>query len=593
MRTLLARWITVNLLVHVGIVAALGASEWSTLVPALLWTPVFGFALYHPWLLQPLSRRPRRLRIFLGCCLAWLLLSAAYRVHLGGYPDLGALEFLLTRPDYALVLVRDRTGLWLLPAALLAAAGVVWVARGEPGAPWPRMWKGAGLVLTIALLLGFQRVDASPRGMGPDVMALRILMEFSPRRVRAGGFPRALALERPAAPLGPPPPFDILLLVNESLSADGLDPRFRPALRARQERGELLVFPRAFSAASMTDLALPSLFSGLTPAQPLAEFHRVPLPWHRARAHGMRTAFFSVQKVEDGDLADFLLTDGLDEWKGAERAGLSLANDLGGEDGALLPWYRAWLRRERGRPTFTVLHFNATHAPGLEMPECAPWSARDVERMRPGVLPTRRAALARYWNAIAYLDQVQEEVLRILEEEGRLDTTWILSTSDHGECFEGPARARLDDLRPATLAVPFWMHLPRAFPPAFRDAVQANRLRLVSNLDVVPTLAEALGDPPPALPGASLLEPLDPGPRHVVAHDSGEIRLRQPETAALIWEEGPSLATWRWHGEDGVRFEVMDGPEWHPFHPFQAQRAQVRQVLGAYPILMRAGARAE
>ena len=67
--------------------------------------------------------------------------------------------------------------------------------------------------------------------MGPDVMALRLLLEFSPRRVGAGGFPRALALDRTPAPKGPPPPFNILLLVNESLNADGLDPAFRPAAR--------------------------------------------------------------------------------------------------------------------------------------------------------------------------------------------------------------------------------------------------------------------------------------------------------------------------------------------------------------------------
>lgn len=586
MRHLLTRWILLNLSVHVGLLLALGDLGRSTLFPAVLATPVLALALFHPWVLQPLAKRPAWLRFFLAWAVGWLLLSASYRTFLGTYPDHGALEFLVARPDYVWVMLRDRAGWWVLPALLPAGAALAWVARGDPGAPWPRIWRTAGLVVAASMLVGFKKADASPRGLGPDVMVLRTFLEFDHRAVRRGGFNRLLATDRPPASPGAAPPFHILVLMNESLGPDGLDPAFRPALGARLGRGEILPFPRAYGAATMTDLALPAAFTGVSPVQPLARFYADPLPWNRARAHGMATAFLSVQRMEDGDLADLLLVDGLDEWKDAERAELAIANDAGGRDEILVPWFREWLKARRSRRTFTVLHFNATHLPCLQAPGFTPWTPSDVSRLRPGVPASRRPALARYWNAVAYLDRVQEDLLRTLEAEGILDDTWILSTSDHGENFEGPARSRRDDLRPGTLAVPFWMRLPRSFPPAWRAALAANGSRLVSNLDLAPTLAEALGDPPPTLLGASLLRPLDAFPRQVVAHNSGEIRPRRPETGALIWEEGSGLTTWRWHQEEGIHWEGLGGDgAWHPVLPTGEQVYRVRRAQEAFPSL--------
>ncbi|BDU77349.1 sulfatase-like hydrolase/transferase [Mesoterricola sediminis] len=591
MRSLLNRWILLHLAVHVTVILAVGDVAWATLAPPLLWTPLFALAFYHPWLLQPLASRRGWLLFFLACLSAWTLLSGVYRVFLGAYPNAGTLEFMANRPDYAWVLARDRVGPWLLPAVLLGAGGVAWVARGVPGAPRSRLWKGVGLVLAIGLLLGFQRVDATGRGMAPDVMALRTLVEFSPRRARASGFVRAMTLTRPSAPQGPPPPFNILFIVNESLNADGLDPMLRPALKARLDRGEILAFPRAYASASMTDLCLPSLFTGVASAEPMEGFYQAPLPWHRGRAHGMATAFFSVQRMEDGDLADLLLVDGLDQWRAADREPLPLVNDLGCLDGNLLPWFRDWLRSTQGRPTLTVLHFNATHAPYLQVPGFTPWTADDVARLRPSVLPLRRASLARYWNAIAYLDHLQEEVLRSLEEAGHLEDTWVISTSDHGENFDGPAIARQEDLRPATLQVPLWMRLPRAFPRAAREALAANRTRLTSNLDLMPTLADALGDPDPGHLGASLLRPLKAYPRQVVADNQGEIRVRRPRTVGLVWEEGDGTqATWRWVKGEGTAWEGQRAGGWEPVQPTPAQRGRVRRTLAAMPVLLRSGA---
>lgn len=589
----LVRWMALNGLVHTVLLAWLGAKgrpqEWAWL---LAW-PLLGWCLWEPFVLSPLARRPRLLALFAAAWGCWLCFGAGYRFYQGSYPDHGTVEFACSELRYAWVLFRERFGFVMAMGFAASAAAAIHALKGmRPVEAKRRWWRLAGAALMLATLNRF--VPATTL-QPPDSAMLMMASQVRARRMGAGGLRRALGREQ--TPKGPPPPFQVLLLVHESLNADAFDPALMPRFAARAQEGGIVAFPMAYSPAPMTDIALPSLFSGVDPVQDSARYHRAPLLWHRAQAHGMPTALLSVQRFDYYGFPDYLLADGLDRYETQDLAGPPLranagapplVNDAAADDGALLPWLRAWLDAGQGRATFTVLHFGATHAPYFQKAGFTPFTTADVARLRPELPLARRDSLARYWNAIRYLDEVQEEVLQEYARRGMLDQTLVIATSDHGENFHGAAMGRLEDLRPQTLHVPLWVLPPKGFPAPWLEALKANRDRLVSNLDLAPTLAQALGDPLAADPqrlGDSLLEnlPLD---RALLAHNGGEIRRRDPKALSLLWVERGRLREWRWHSQEGGFAAIVgtgDSEQSLTLDP--GERDRVARILAAHPFL--------
>ena len=555
-------WLAVNFLTHLVVGLLLGGRGTGFPLPAFGWTTLFAFCFWYPCVLHPATRRPWALRAFWGLWTVWTLVVVLYRRELGSYPDQGTAEFLCAEPAYALAMARESSSVWMLLMAPLPALAGWGLAKGIPGPRVSRRWLGSGLLATLALLVICNRMKVSPVPMGADVTSLRMLAEFRFRRTGAKGALRC-ARSREAVPRGGVPPFHVLLLVHESLNAQAFDPELMPGLGRRLVRGEALGFPKAYASATMTDIALPALMAGPAPFERGCSFRRAPLLWHRAQAHGMATAFFSVQDMDFHGFRDFFMADGLDARDTAKDAKLPELNSRGGDDGWLPGRFEAWLlpQLQAGRTTFTVLQFNATHRPFLQMPGFTPWTEADVARRRPDVAPRTRSDLARYWNAMAYLDHVQEQVMAVLARNGILDRTLVVGTSDHGECFvDGGLSSRMENLRPETLHVPLWVHLPRKFPPQWQRALAANRERLVGNLDLVPTFAQALGSPVPPIPfrGSSLLEPL-PVERFLPSTNTSRYQPRSPEVASLLWEEGGRLRQWRWHAQEGDSCYDVDG----------------------------------
>ena len=588
--SLWGRWVLVNAGVQLAALILFRQAQPGTILPSMVWTVLFALLFWYPWLLRPLAPRPWLLRVVCVIWLAWILAAVMHRRYLGDYPNHGTLEFAVAEPFYAWLLLKDRLHLWMLPWVALPLLGGWWLAKGAVGRPRPGAWRWACLVATLALLVGLDQAGIGYRAMGSDVTTLRMLAESRVRRMGKGGLRRALARE--TLPASPPPPFHILILVHESMNEQGQDPERMPSLGARLARGELLLFSRAYAPGSMTNVALPAIFTGLSPARPSVDFHHDPLLWHRAKAAGMATALFSIQRMNYYGFPDYLLADGLDAWSSADELKLPLVNDAGGDDALLVERYRQWLRAKAGQLTFTVLHFNATHAPYLQAPGFTGCSADDVARLSPGTSPGRRVELARYWNALHYLDAIQERLFAVLAEQGILDHTWVIATSDHGENFEGPAEGRAADLRQETLHVPLWMRLPAGFPKAWAQALRANGHRLTSNLDLAPTLAQALGHPMVGRDrsGASLLERLGPE-RSLAVDNSGEIQLRDPAVGGVLWEEGDRILAWRSHPVEGEVLERVTGASGslEPWTP--ARRERVRAVLAAHPVMGKEGIR--
>jgi choline-sulfatase len=114
-----------------------------------------------------------------------------------------------------------------------------------------------------------------------------------------------------------------------------------------------------------------------------------------------------------------------------------------------------------------------------------------------------------YDGAIRYLDEHLAQVLEALEQQGVLDETAILISADHGEAF-GELGQYMEHgaATPATSRVPLIVRWPGLTDAAAGSA----RDELLLNVDLAPTVAEALGlDIPAGWAGRSFLPLLGGG----------------------------------------------------------------------------------
>ncbi len=111
-----------------------------------------------------------------------------------------------------------------------------------------------------------------------------------------------------------------------------------------------------------------------------------------------------------------------------------------------------------------------------------------------GVLPTdkrQRRYLNFYGNLMIKSDHYLVAVLNKLEEQGLMDDTLIVRTSDHGEMglSHGGMRQKNFNFYEETLRVPLVYSNPKLYPRPYRSHA------LVSHVDLLPTLANLAGAP--------------------------------------------------------------------------------------------------
>lgn len=140
-----------------------------------------------------------------------------------------------------------------------------------------------------------------------------------------------------------------------------------------------------------------------------------------------------------------------------------------------------------------------------------------------------RRHLAHYYGAIANLDRNLGRLLAALAEQGRLDDTLVVFTSDHGEMLG--SHGHMHKLQPwdESILVPLLLRLPGSIRPGRRHAGPINQP------DVLPTVLSLLGVP---APGG--IEGIDHAPLLAGAPLAG------PPGAFLIWP--CNAVTWgkRW-----------------------------------------------
>ncbi len=475
-------------------------------------------------LLARVRERSRGLAIVLVVVFAFVItvsMGISHGYHRFFRKDFRALEweFALENPVFSLKLLTtaitpiDRI---LLPLELLVLTlGMLWLSRQPPLRssrllPWP----------ALVALVPIAAITFYVRPLSGDLVFLRAAGMGTYTHVRRGGTPQTLPL--PARAMPPPgrprhAP-DVVLIVNESV---GAAESLREAGFARKtaafvaDHAEHTVsFAHAETVATGTCVSIPTILTGLHSTASRDDFAHAPLAWQDAHALGYRTGLFSAQEFQYEFFDQFFLgKEGPDEVRTAadyvgQRA--ERVNEMGVDEAQVVDDAIRFMNEAPAeRPFFAVIHFNSTHWP------C--WSPSIAAVHWSGSLAMGLDA-KRCASAVQYVDDQTARIFDALSRSGRLESTLLVLTSDHGEVYRPERPIRRYSFLEDVLAIPFVVHLPADMAAEAR-ALHDNASLRVSNLDIEPTLLDVWGRWPldgetargrPALSGQSLIRPVSP-----------------------------------------------------------------------------------
>lgn len=356
-----------------------------------------------------------------------------------------------------------------------------------------------------------------------------------------------------------PPPRNVLVLLIDALRADhlgsyGYHRPTSPSLDALAARG--VRFARAVSASNRTRSAMPSLWTGLLPSHHGAlERNDVLGPGvvtaaELLRAHGHATAALVANPILT---RQFGLDQGFDLYEEIDvvvRPGEGWQRHESASK--LQAAFLRWLDTERDpeRPFLAWIHYWDVHGPYLPPPGYAemlppegtrPLTTDESARIQDALrLPVDdwHHYVSRYDAEIRYVDDRIAELLAALAARGLDRETYVVVTSDHGEAFlEHGHWDHGASLHENQLHVPLIVVGPGLAPRTVE--------RVVSSVDVFPTLLELAGVDPPPTDGASLLPLMSDGARGRYERDVAvsETARRKTGVARAVRDQSWKLIT--------------------------------------------------
>jgi arylsulfatase A-like enzyme len=312
----------------------------------------------------------------------------------------------------------------------------------------------------------------------------------------------------------------------------GLTPHFDALAR------EGVHVEHSFTAQPVCAPSRASLQTGRWPTAIGCYRNGIPLPVgeptlaHRFAAAGYETAYMGKWHLADDDVAGPVRPEqrgGYERWLTAnllEFTSDAYETTLYDERGEPhdLPGYRAdaltdaaisYLREDRDRPFFLFLSYLEPHHQNSRDDYPAPhgYAERYADPWLPGDLAAldgnTREHIAGYYGMVRRVDECLGRVRGALDELGLTDDTVVLYTSDHGCHFKTRNGEYKRSCHDASIRVPTALAGPGL---GTGRPVQ----RLVSHLDLPPTLLDAAGLPvPEEMDGRSLLPVVrgEPDPR--------------------------------------------------------------------------------
>jgi arylsulfatase A-like enzyme len=355
--------------------------------------------------------------------------------------------------------------------------------------------------------------------------------------------------------------WNVIVILVDSLRADQLRATggardVMPALEALAAEGR--VFSDCVSQASHTDYSAPSVFSSHYPLRS-RDVYRYPknplyprvMIYDVLHALGWRTALYSSQNEEWGQMNNYMQTGGLELLYHSRTAGVSDAATkdrpaFSGtvDDAVTVSESMKWIDRAAGAPFFLYLNLQNSHLP-YDVPADFPrrFAPKDFDaKISIGWYPQEKTDVVKnvYADSLAYVDLQLDCLFRGLRERGLWDRTVVVVCGDHGEAFyEHGSAAHANGVYDEVMRVPLVMRAPGLEPG--RDA------RPAQLLDVAPGVFHLLGLPiHPSFQGE---DPFAPDPRpdrvryvicdtpwktHIAVYRSGFKLIRDGDLGASI-----------------------------------------------------------
>lgn len=315
----------------------------------------------------------------------------------------------------------------------------------------------------------------------------------------------------------------ILLIVGESLRFDHMSafsnyPRkTTPKLDAflNEHPDETFLFERHLPNAAATFWATTGIFLGRYPGPNRKSLREAPAIWQYAKSVGYSTFIVTSQSWAWANFRKLWLDPGPDYFQDAESLGLPIINDTGGDDLLAAKELAAELSRDTfSSPFFGVFQTNSTHWPFVESPHSIWTEPNDVDIFDSATLRT---------------DESIGLLLDALKQNGRLENTIVILTSDHAEILDHMFAkedqkqmqkyepgilhgARVGSCEPVFANAPLTIFIPKKWQEKTGidlSALKENRNKVSSHTDIFPTVLDVIGYPKPdGLDGQSLLDPV-------------------------------------------------------------------------------------
>lgn len=325
------------------------------------------------------------------------------------------------------------------------------------------------------------------------------------------------------------PPKRIILWLSDDTRVDRLR-AWNPTSRVQTPFLDEVLGPQAtrfavaYAQGNESRVSHASLFTGLYPAQ----HHMIEekatlrpellLMSEAVKQAGLRTACYTANGYVSQRWG---FGDGWDEFHNY----IHEKGELSGE--ALVQQFTHYLKRNRNQSFFFFLGSIDAHVswrarePWISQYDQGPYKGPFIKGLMDPQLDQiiagklgvtqrdKERALALYDSNLSYTDAQLRRLWETLQQEGLLEDTMLIFTSDHGEEFwEYGKIGHGQSLHPELVHVPLYIYYPPLFP---KGKVVTEGVELI---DILPTLLEAMGKQAPApLQGQSLI-PLANGLGH-------------------------------------------------------------------------------